>query len=95
MNIPQHIIDSGARALFERDCKDHLNLQVFNGPPPAWEALHPNLQRSYKKRASAVIRATSKRVWDSGYAACEDDVHTLRNDWPAYRTPNPYRSVNE
>ena len=69
MIIPQHIIDSGARALFERDCKDCLNLRVFNGPPHTWEALHPNLQRSYKKRASAVIRATSKHVWDSGYEA--------------------------
>lgn len=95
MIIPQHIIDGGARALFERDCKDYLNLQVFNGPPPTWEALHPNLQRSYKKRASAVIRATSKRVWDSGYGAGVEDTWARQELWDPETTPNPYRSVNE
>lgn len=68
MTIPPHIIDSGARALFERDCKDYRNGGGIATPDP-WEQQSPADQHAYRKRASAVIRATSKRIWDSGYEA--------------------------
>lgn len=92
MNIPQHIIDSGARALFERDCKDYRNGGGIATPDP-WEQQSPADQLAYRKRASAVIRATSKRIWDSGYEAGKED--TFLRAFGHKPIPNPYRSVNE
>lgn len=92
--IPDHIIDAGARALFERDCKDYLNGGGIATLHP-WEQQSPADQLAYRKRASAVICATSKRVWDSGYVAGVESAHEFFANNINADTPNPYRSVTE
>lgn len=95
VNIPQHIIDSGARALFERDCKDYRDGGGIATPDP-WEQQSPTDQHAYRKRASAVIHATGKRIWDSGYEAGYENAPWDRYSEPDPEPiPNPYRSVNE
>ena len=85
-------MSDGTYRLTDTEWREYQNIPEQGYSHRAWID-HKIAERLQAAATEHPIRA--KRVWDSGYAACEDDVHTLRNDWPAYRTPNPYRSVNE
>lgn len=82
--IPEHMIDAAARALraaelgyYERGDYDDLS---------------PDARSVYREYATAMLAATSKRIWDSGYEAGADDVfYRVFGHKP---TPNPYRSSN-
>lgn len=93
MNIPQHVIDRAARAMHEAERIDYEARKPDGWAFGDYDDLAPDARNVYRLYASAVLAATSKRIWDSGYEAGKED--TFYRAFGHKPTPNPYRSVNE